>query len=692
MKRLALALFAPMLAGTAPTFAQNAPAPIQLQHIDVTNVDKSVSPCDNFFQYACNNIIKANPIPADQVMWGTFNKLAMWNQQQMHDILEANKAPGASRTANQQKIGDFYASCVEQADSGKDDRAVLAPLMERIHGMKSKKDLPAVLAAVQMAYGQIWAANDNETPIALFGFGPTPDANNARLVVAGLDQGGLSLPSRDFYLKDDAKTVGIRKAYTDYLEKMLAMDGMSPEAAKSGAASALAFETALAKAQMDNVTRRDPNKTNNRFTPAQLKTLMPNFDWNAYFAALGAPSAPLYEVGSPEFFHAVNGMIESESLATWKIYLTTQLLHAANPVLGNQWRDANFELMKTISGAKQQPPTWRRCSVATDKYLGEALGEVYVSKAFSASSKERVLKMVKEIEAAMGRDIDSVSWMQPETKQQAHLKLAAVVNKIGYPDKWIDYTSYKVTRESYAMNVSRGTKFEFARQLGFINKPLDRMQWGMTPPTVNAYEDPQTNTINFPAGILQPPMFDPAADDVLNYGAEGAVIGHELTHNFDDQGRKFDLNGDLKDWWTPADAKAYEERGECIANEYSGPAPGVEGVQQNGKLTQGENTADNGGLNLSLSALTADLLTQGRTLDDKDANGLTNLQRFFVAFANDWCGSARPEISRMIVMTNPHSLAELRVNNTVGNMPAFAKAFGCKTGQPMVHKPACKVW
>ncbi|MDE1163475.1 MAG: M13 family metallopeptidase [Acidobacteriaceae bacterium] len=692
MNRVAFALLAPAILCTTAAFAQSAPAPIKLQHIDVTNVDKSVSPCDNFFQYACSNIIKANPIPADQMMWGTFNKLAMWNQQMMHEILEANMAPSSSRTPNQQKIGDFYASCVQQADSGKDDRAAIDALVARINSMKSKRDLPAVLAAVQTAYGQVWSANDNETSIALFGFGPTPDANNARMVVAGLDQGGLVLPSRDYYLKDDAKSVAIRKDYETYLVKMLTMDGMSAEAANSAAATALKFETALAKAQMDNVTRRDPNKTNNRFTPAQLKTLTPNFNWTAYFGALGAPSAPLYEVSSPEFFRTVNGMIASESLDTWKIYLRAQLLNTASSSLGNQWREVSFELTKAITGAKQQPPTWRRCSINTDKALGEALGQVYVAKAFPPESKTRVQKMVKNIEAAMGRDIDEATWMQPETKRQAHLKLAAILDKIGYPDKWIDYSSLTITRDSYAVNVSDSTKFEFKRQLGFINKPLDRMQWSMTPPTVNAYEDPQTNTINFPAGILQPPMFDPTADDVLNYGAEGAVIGHELTHNFDDQGRKFDLNGDLKDWWTPADAKAYDERGECIAKEYSGPAPGVEGVQQNGKLTQGENTADNGGLNLSLSALTFDLKQQGKTLEDKDSNGLTNLQRFFLAFANDWCGTERPEIARLIVMTNPHSLAELRVNNTVGNMPEFAKAFGCKASQPMVHKPACHVW
>jgi endothelin-converting enzyme/putative endopeptidase len=385
-------------------------------------------------------------------------------------------------------------------------------------------------------------------------------------------------------------------------------------------------------------------------------------------------------------------MLTKEDMATWKVYLRWQLVHSAAPLLGNGWRDANFEFTKLLTGARQQPPTWRRCTRETDAALGQALGQVYVEKAFPPESKERVLKMVKDIEAAMGRDIDNATWMQPATKQEAKLKLAAIVEKIGYPDKWIDYSALSISRDSFPDNVERANAFELHRQLGFIGKPLDRTQWGMTPPTVDAYEDPQTNTINFPAGILQPPFFDAKADDVINYGAEGAVLGHELTHDFDDQGRKFDLHGNLKDWWTAADAKGYDQRGACIAKEYTGAVPGVDGVSQNGRLTQGEDTADNGGLYLALSALKQDLMRQGKTLDSKDADGLTNQQRFFLAFANDWCGETRPEAERVQVLTNPHSVRELRVNNTVGNMPEFDKAFGCKAGQAMVHAPQCRVW
>jgi putative endopeptidase len=443
---------------------------------------------------------------------------------------------------------------------------------------------------------------------------------------------------------------------------------------------------------MDNITRRDPNKINNRFTLAQVKELAPGFDWDSYLRGIGAPAVPLYEVTAPDYFRAMNKLLVDEDLATWEVYLRWQLLRAAEPSLGSAWRDASFAFTSTLLGQKQQPPDWRRCTLAVDRYLGEALGQVYVAQVFPPESKARAQKMVKDIEAAMGRDIDAVTWMQPATKREAHLKLAAVVDKIGYPDKWIDYSSLSIERESYTANVERGTAFELKRQLAFIGHPLDRTQWLMTPPTVDAYEDPQTNTINFPAGILQPVFFDTTQDDVINYGAEGAVVGHEMTHDFDDQGRKFDVKGNLRDWWTPEDAKEYDQRGECIAKEYTGPVPGISGVEQSGKLTQGEDTADNGGLYLALSALTEDLKHQGKTLDDKDAHGLTNLQRFFIAFANDWCTQVRPEAARTLIMTNPHSVPWLRVNNVISNMPEFQKAFGCKAGQPMVHAPQCRVW
>ncbi|MGO9776714.1 MAG: M13 family metallopeptidase [Terracidiphilus sp.] len=678
--------------GWAQSSPQQSQALPELQHIDVMQVDNAVDPCANFYQYACGKLSAANPIPPDQMSWGPDGLLTEWNRQVLRQILEKNQAVNASRTANEQKIGDFYAACTAQAASKADDLVSIQPLLQRIESMHEKREIAPLLAALHSSFGSAWESGDNQTNTALFGYGPTPDYNDVSRVVAGVDQGGLGMPGRDYYLDSDAETKAIREKYVTLIETLLKMDGVSAAAATQDAATILRVETAMARAQMDNITRRDPNKVNNRYTLAQLQALTPAFDWESYLGALGAPAVPLYEVSAPEFFRAMNRLLVSEDLATWKLYLRWQLLHSAAPVLGNGWRDAAFAFRKALTGQSQQPPDWRRCTSATDAYLGEALGQAYVAQVFPPQSKARAQKMVKEIEAAMGRDIDAATWMQPATKREAHLKLAAVLDKIGYPDKWIDYSSLAITWESYPANVERATAFELKRQLNFIGKPLDRTQWGMTPPTVNAYEDPQTNTINFPAGILQPVYFDVGQDDVINFGAEGAVVGHELTHAFDDQGRKFDVKGNLRDWWTTEDAKEYDQRGACIANEYTGPVPGVPGVQQNGKLTQGEDTADNGGINLALSALFEDLQQQGKTLEDKDTHGLTNLQRFFIAYGESWCDQIRPEAARNMVLTNPHSMPELRVNNVLGNMPEFQKAFNCKAGQPMVHATRCRVW
>ena len=681
-----------LAASAALSAAQTQQAPVQLQHVDVTNMDTSVSPCDNFYQYACGKLNAANPFPPDEVFWGVAGELQKWNDQVLRSILEKNQSPNPSRTASEQKIGDFYATCIDQSTEKKNDLASIQPLLARIQAMGDKRDIAAVLAAIHSSFGQAWNGDNNQTRAPLFGYSQQPDFNDVSHVVGGLDQGGLGMPSRDYYLKDDDPTKKIRGEYTKLIESLLQLGGTGAPEAATDSATILRLETAMANSQMDNITRRDPNKINNRFTPAQLKSLMPNFDWDAYMSAIGSPAVPLYEVTSPEFFRALNQQLAQEDLATWKIYLRWHLLQSAANSLGNQWRDTSFAFARVLTGQEEQPPDWRRCSTAVDHYLGEALGQIYVAQVFPPDSKMRAEKMVKDIEAAMGRDIDAVTWMQPSTKREAHLKLAAVVDKIGYPDKWIDYSTLSITRESYAANVERATAFEFKRQLAMIGHPLDRTQWQMTPPTVDAYEDPQTNTINFPAGILQPVYFDATQDDVINYGAEGAVVGHELTHGFDDQGRKFDVKGNLRDWWTADDAKEYDQRGACIANEYTGPVPGIQGAEQNGKLTQGEDTADNGGIYLALSALIQDLKQQGKTLDDKDAHGLTNLQRFFIAYGTAWCDQIRPELAKTLIMTNPHSVPWLRVNNVVGNMPEFEKAFSCKAGQPMVHATTCRVW
>ena len=668
-----------------------SPEPMKLEHIDVTLVDSTVSPCDNFYQYACGKLM-TGPIPADLVSWGAGSKLATWNRQVLRQILEKNEAVNASRSPNEQKIGDMYATCMEQESSGANNLQAIRPLQAQIQKIQSKREIAGVLGAIHSSFGRTWEADDNQTNVAMFGYGQQPDYNDVSRVVAGVDQGGLGMPGRDFYLGNDTEMKAVRDKYVSLIVALLKMDGMSDADAMQSASAVLRIETAMAQAQMDNITRRDPNKVNNRYTLTQLQELVPAFDWTSYFKGIGAPAVPLYEVSAPEYFRALNKLLGNEDLATWKLYLRWQLLKAAAPSLGNAWRKANFDFFQTLTGAKTQPPAWRRCTQAVDQYLGQALGQVYVAEVFPPETKARAQKMVKDIEAAMGHDIDTVEWMQPATKRAAHLKLAAVLDKIGYPDKWIDYDSLHIARESYAANVERATAFELKRQLAFTGKPLDRTQWIMTPPTVDAYEDPQANTINFPAGILQPIFFDSSEDDVINYGSEGAVVGHELTHGFDNQGRKFDEKGNLRDWWTTEDAKEYDKRGACVAKEYTGPVPGIAGLEQNGKLTQGEDTADNGGVYLALAALTTDLQQQGKTLMDTDAHGLTNLQRFFIAYANSWCTQVRPEAVRTQVLTNPHSIPELRVNNVVSNMPEFKSAFGCKASQPMVHAERCRVW
>jgi putative endopeptidase len=665
---------------------------LKLYPTDVTHMDTTVNPCENFWGYVCGKLNAENPIPPDQIWWGPAVQLQEWNRQVLREILEKNQAASASRTPNEQKIGDFYAACMAQAASGTSDIKEIQPLLDQITAMKDKREIGPVLARMHSSFGRAWEGSDNQVNVAMFGYGPNADFNDVSRVVAGLDQGGLGMPSRDFYLKNDDNSKAIREKYVTLIKSLLKLGAASETDAARDAATILRLETALAQAQMDNITRRDPNKVNNRFTLVQVKELAPAFDWDGYVRGVGAPTVPLYEVSSPDYFRTMNKLLVDEDLIVWKTYLHWQLLHTAAETLGNSWREASFAFVSALMGQKQQPPDWRRCTVATDRYLGEALGQVYVAQVFPPDSKARAQKMVKDIEAAMGRDIDAATWMQPATKQEAQLKLAAVLDKIGYPDKWIDYSSLSIERGSYPGNVMRATAFEFKRQLAFIGHPLDRTQWGMTPPTVDAYEDPQTNTINFPAGMLQPVYFDATLDDVMNYGAEGAIVGHELTHDFDDQGRKFDVKGNLRDWWTDEDAKQYEQRGECVAKEYTGPVPGISGVEQNGKLTQGEDTADNGGIYLALSALAEDLKQQGKTLDDTNAHGLTNLQRFFIAYGTGWCDQFRPEAARTLIMTNPHSIPTLRVNNVVSNMPEFQKAFNCKEGQAMVHAPRCRVW
>ena len=670
--------------------AKEAP---KLEHFDVNLIDKSLDPCQDFYKYACSKWEAANPIPPDQVYWDTGSGLQYWNEDILREALQKAAAKTGNRADYEQKVGDYWAACMDEPGIEAAGTRDLKPELERIDRMKSKAQLAEQVAHLHMIIPGAWQGDDNQTRAALLGFGQTQDYDDASLVVAGIDQGGLALPGRDFYLKDDDKSKEIRAKYEAHIGKMLQLAGENAQQAATDAKTVLMIETGMAQAQMDNVARRDPKNLNNKMSLKEVEALTPSFDWKHYLAEVGAPpSEPHYLVASPQFFRALEQTIQQHSVDDWKVYLRWHLVHGSAPYLSKAFVDENWEFFQhTLFGAQQQLPRWRRCVRAADRDLGMALGQAYVAVAFPPQSKERTVALVHDIEHALDQDISSLDWMQAATKEQAKVKLHGIEDKIGYPDHWRDYSSVTITRTSYLDNVHETTAFEFHRQLNKIGKPVDRAEWGMTPPTINAYYDPQLNTINFPAGILQPPYFESSMEDAVNYGAIGAVIGHETTHGFDDEGRKFDAKGNLRDWWTPADAKAYEERGACIASEYTQDIPEA-GVKQDGHLTQGEDTADNGGTRLALMALQNKLKAEGKSLDDKEPDGWTLRQKFFLSYANSWCTQVRPETMRTLVLTNPHSIPKYRVNNVVANMPEFQQAFSCKAGTPMVHANQCRVW
>ena len=649
--------------------------------VDVQAMDPSVSACQNFYQYACGTWRKNNPIPADRASWGRFGQLQEQNLKIERDILEKAAEPKASRSAVEQKIGDFYASCMDENEIQGKGLGPILPALDRIAKMSSKKDLVAETARLE-----------REGVRVLFTFGIRPDAKNVNEQIANVDQGGLGLPDRDFYLKDDPRSVELRKKYQDHIRTMfelLAKTEAKPETdAAAKAQAVLNIETALAKASMDRVMRRNPDSTYHKMTVDQLALLSPDFSWKQYLKDIGIPPVQMLNVGNPEFVKALNGLIGSASMADLKTYLTWHALSQNAEFLPKAFRDADFEFFEhTLRGVAEQPARWKECVEQTDRAMGEALGQKFVEVAFSPASKARALQLVGEIEKEMASDIQSANWMTAATKDQALTKLHEVSNKIGYPDHWRDYSSLKIIRGAYFANTERTHEFDIQRNFAKLGKPVDKTEWGMSPPTVNAYYSPPQNNINFPAGILQPPFYNPKADDAVNYGAIGVVIGHELTHGFDDQGRRFDGHGNLRDWWTAADAKAFESRVDCVANEYDGFSP-VAGVHLNGRLTLGENAADNGGIHLAYMALMDSLA--GKVLPKKD--GFTTEQQFFLGYAQIWCENTSEQAARLSAQTNPHSPGEFRVNGVVQNLPEFQKAFSCKTGDAMVSKEPCRVW
>jgi len=646
----------------------------------IDNIDKTLDPCVDFYQYACGNWLKSAEIPADQSSWASFVELDERNLLTLRDILEKASVNDPGRNATEQKIGDFYGSCMDEKAVDAKGLESLKPELDRISAVNDKTALIDAVARVHLI-----------GPNPLFNFFSSPDLHNADQVIAYIDQGGLSLPDRDYYIKDDARMTDMRKHLVEYVTQVFVLSGQSSTQAAVSAQTVLRIETALAKASMDRTVRRDPRTRDHKMTRDAAETLAPNFYLERYFAAASTPSFLELNVSNPDFFKQVNGVVESESLDSLKTYVSWHLLRESAPWLSQPFVEANFKMRQALTGQKEIKARWKRCVEVTDQSLGEALGQKYVELTFGADGKQRMLKMVDALEKSLDEDIQGLPWMTPETKKQAKLKLQAIRNKIGYPDVWRDYSSLAIVRGDLLGNFLRANEFESKREIAKIGKPLDRKEWGMTPPTVNAYYSGSYNEIVFPAGILQPPFFDKNMDDAVNFGGIGLVIGHELTHGFDDQGRKYDPQGNLRDWWTAEDGKEFEKRVSCVADEYSNFVA-VDDLKLNGRLTLGENTADNGGARIALMALEHMIADDKTGKEGQKIDGYTPEQRFFLGFARVWCEKRRPEYERMQVTINPHSPGNWRVDGVVQNMPEFQKAWGCKVGQPMVSANACHVW
>jgi putative endopeptidase len=678
--------FAQQSAGSHPAFAaadqpaSAAPAEPTTPHsFDLSAIDKTADPCTDFFQYACGNWRKTNPIPGDQVRWGRFNELSEHNRYLLY--LDLKKAADAPKTPLQKQYGDFYAACMNTDLTDKLGDKPIVPILAHIDSLNDKKQLGTLLAHLQSQAG---------VP-AFMQFRVEQDEKDSTRQIADTAQGGLSLPDRDYYIEDNPRMTKVRAQYHDYVVGVFKLIGDSPDKAEAEAKSVIDIETALAKGSLPRVELRNPDNVYHMMKVTELNTLAPDFDWTTYIDGLHAPHFDTLNVATPEYFKALNQVIDGQSLDSIKSYLR---FHAANtfaPWLSSNYADASFDFFqKTLQGQAQQTARWKRCTALTDRAMGEAVGQDWVKENFPPSAKENMEKLVAALKQALAQDIQSLPWMSEDTKKQAEVKLEAFRQKIGYPENWRDYSKLEVKRDDLVGNLRRSAAFRWDWEVNHLGKPVDEKEWGMTPPTVNAYYDPPMNDINFPAGILQPPFFDNSKDPAVNFGAIGVVIGHEMTHGFDDEGSKYDAKGNVKDWWTPSDRKEFDARTDCEVKEYSGFEP-VAGTHLNGKLTLGENTADNGGIRIAYQALLSTLAAEN-TSPDKKIDDYTSPQRFFISFAQVWCENRTEEVQRVSAKTDPHSPGMFRVNGVVRNFDEFGKAFGCHKGQPMMPDDACRVW